>query len=143
MAGHKLLSPYLKRISKFFGTWKVLDVSYYYLCCWNTFCMIATINIFFRCPTFEISQSYVRHIFFNGLEDHIVFFNGTTQIPAAIVDGSGWVFVVFLVHECQRYFDLKSKILSSFQWWMICCCIMFWTIITFGISGPQFIYYQF
>lgn len=143
MVGHKLLSPYLKRISKFFGTWKVSDVSYYYLCCWNTFCMIATINIFFRCPTFEISQSYVHHIFFNGLEDHIDFFNGTTKIPAAIVDGSGWVFIVFLVHECQRYFDVKSKILSSFQWWMICCCIMFWTIITFGISGPQFIYYQF
>ena len=143
MVGHKLSIRPLRWISGHMAKNPITKVGYYYLCCWNTFCTIATINIFFRCPDWEIAKSYVRAIFFSGGKSYLRVLNKPEQLPYMLQLGFGWLIVVFIVHELQRYLDLKSKILSNFTLWSITCLIMLWIIISFGIAGPQFIYYQF
>ena len=107
------------------------------------FCTIATINIFFRCPTWESAVSYVDAIFLTGSAHYIDVLTGDHEIPIPIFDAFGWVIAVFAVHELQRYLNLKEKILHSWVQWTIVCITMFWAVLSFGISGPQFIYYQF
>jgi alginate O-acetyltransferase complex protein AlgI len=143
MVAHKLLRSPLKLLSSFAALHPVSRVGYYYLCCWNTFCTIATINIFFRCPTWENAQSYVQAIFLSGWTSYLSFLSDPSILPVKLVDGFGWVLAVFALHEGQRYFDLKARILQNPLYWVLTCTFMFWFVITFGIAGPQFIYYQF
>ena len=143
MVSHRLLKRPLRALSGFFGQNAVTKVGYYYLCCWNTFCTIATINIFFRCPTWEHALSFVNKIFLSGIADYQSWLFGSESLPVGLFDAFGWVIAVFAVHEAQRYFDLKERILNGWMVWVFVCFVMFWGIASFGISGPQFIYYQF
>ena len=143
MVSHRLLKRPLRAMSTLFSKNAVTKIGYYYLCCWNTFCTIATINIFFRCPTWESATSYVDMIFLSGLEDYLSVLKGVREIPIPIWDSFGWVLAVFTVHELQRYLNIKEEILNSWMAWSIVCVSMFWAVLSFGISGPQFIYYQF
>ena len=118
-------------------------VPYYYLCCWNTFCMIATINIFFRCPDWPTAKSYVSAIFLSGVQPYIDALLNLGDFPPELIDGAIWTLVVFAAHESQRYLQTQEWILASWTRWAIVCFVAFWTVITFGIEGPQFIYYQF
>ena len=126
-------------MSGFFGRNKIAKLGYYYLCCWNTFCTIATINIFFRCPTWESALSFVDTIFLSGGSDYQSWIFGTDTLPTGLFDAFGWVITVFLVHEAQRYLSLKERILESWIYWIGVCFVMFWFVASFGISGPQFI----
>ena len=67
MVGHKLLRRPLKWMSGLMEGSVLTRVGYYYLCCWNTFCMIATINIFFRCPDWKpqraMSEAYLEVVY--------------------------------------------------------------------------------
>ena len=143
MVSHRLLKTPLRKMSSFFGQTSITRIGYYYLCCWNTFCTIATINIFFRCPTWESAVSYVNAIFLTGFAHYVEVLNGEHEIPIPIFDAFGWVIAVFVVHELQRYLNLKERILHSWFQWVVVCLAMFWAVLSFGISGPQFIYYQF
>lgn len=143
MVGHKWLIKPLRWISTRMDKNKVTRVGYYYLCCWNTFCMIATINIFFRCPDWEIAKSYVRAIFTSGIDIYFEALINWSKFPIDLQNGFLWTFVVFVIHECQRHLKLKERILSDSRIWIAVCVAMFWVISSFGISGPQFIYYQF
>jgi hypothetical protein len=85
----------------------------------------------------------VNVIFLSGFEDYINVLSGLREIPIPIFDAFGWVLAVFVVHELQRYLNLKDGILNSWIAWSLICVSMFWAVLSFGISGPQFIYYQF
>ena len=121
----------------------VSRVGYYYLCCWNTFCMIATINIFFRCPDWETAKSFVRKIFLSGTEDYTAYLPKIIEFPYPLTLGFVWILVVFTAHEIERYFKAKDWILANPRAWAAWCLIALWSIISFGIAGPEFIYYQF
>jgi len=142
MVSHRILKTPLRSLS---GAAKTLGLQapYYYVCCWNTFCTIATINIFFRCPDWEIAKSYVREIYLSGIGDYVVAWQTRAELNVELKWGLTWIVVVFLAHESQRYFGLKDRILADRRAWTVVCIAMFWTVVTFGISGPQFIYYQF
>ena len=140
MVGHKLIHKPLRAISGVMNIHPISKIGYYYLCCWNTFCMIATINIFFRCPDWEIATSYVDAIFMNG---SIFTISNWLSMPIPIFDAFGWVFFVFCVHETERYLQVKDLCTQKMHWWILSCTIMFISIMALGISGPQFIYYQF
>ena len=143
MVGHKLLKRPLGVLSglfegNFFTRW-----GYYYLCCWNTFCTIASINIFFRCPDWETAKSYVRAIYLSGIDPYLECLAAPFKYHDELLTPFWWVLAVFFFHEIQRWGDAKSKILASRPLWAATCLVMFWVVVTFGISGPQFIYYQF
>ena len=143
MVGHKLISKPLKFISSIANMNPVTKIAYYYICCWNTFCTIAAINIFFRCPDWETATSFVNSIFLSGFSDYQHAISHPGSIPQPLFDAFGWVLAVFAVHELQRYLKLKERILNNTTFWALTCLIMFWAVASFGISGPQFIYYQF
>ena len=143
MVGHKLITRPLRAISTVMNRNPVSRVGYYYLCCWNTFCMIATINIFFRCPDWETAKSFVRKIFLSGTEDYIAYIPNIMEFPYQLTLGFVWIFVVFTAHEIERYFKAKDWILANPRAWAAWCVIALWSIISFGIAGPKFIYYQF
>ena len=63
MVGHKLISKPLNIISSIANMNPVTKIAYYYICCWNTFCTIASINIFFRCPDWDTAKSFVNSSF--------------------------------------------------------------------------------
>ena len=88
------------------------------------------------------SQLCERNIL-TGFTHYMDVFTGVHEIPTPIFDGFGWVIAVFAVHELQRYLKLKDRILHSWFQWSVVCLAMFWAVLSFGISGPQFIYYQF
>jgi alginate O-acetyltransferase complex protein AlgI len=140
MVGHKLIKKPLRFLSSRMEFHPIPKIGYYYLCCWNTFCMIATINIFFRCPDWEIAKSYVSAIFLNG---SVLSFNNWLAIPIPILDAFGWVLFVFCIHEAERYLHLKDRCTQQILWWILSCLLMFVSVMALGISGPQFIYYQF
>jgi hypothetical protein len=121
----------------------VVRVSYYYLCCWVTFCTIASINIFFRCPDWETALSFVHAIFGHGLEPYMRFFGNADRLDWKLFEAFSWVWLVFIAHEAQRYLDLRRRILGHWGIWSGVCLFFFWWIVNFGISGPEFIYYQF
>ena len=99
-----------------------------------------TINIFFRCPDWTIATSYVDAIFMNG---SLLSAANWKSIPYQLFDAFGWVFFVFCVHEGERYLSIKDHCTQKMHWWVLSCLIMFVSILALGISGPQFIYYQF
>ena len=143
MVGHRLLLRPLRFLSGLAGKNPVTRVGYFYLCCWNTYCMIASINIFFRCPDWETAKSFVRAIYLSGPQPYIDALAAWRDFPEELVSGAWWVLAVFAVHEGQRYLDLQRHILSRRWLWAVTCLVAFWGVVTFGISGPQFIYYQF
>ncbi len=141
MVGHKLLRRPLRALSGLFGHTPVTRIPYYYVCCWNTFCMIASINIFFRCPDWETSKAFVQAIYLSGFDSYWRALTDT--FPNDLQDGFGWLLAVFVGHEMQRYLNVKEKILASPRLWAATCIFSFWVVVAFGIKGPQFIYYQF
>ena len=143
MVGHKLLIKPLRFVSTRMERFTITRLGYYYLCCWVTFCMIASINIFFRCPDWETAKSFVDAIFNSGLSPYIKFMKDPDRLNWRLYEAFGWVWVVFAAHEAQRYLDLRTKILSSWRIWSVVCAGFFWWIVNFGITGPEFIYYQF
>jgi alginate O-acetyltransferase complex protein AlgI len=143
MVGHKLLIRPLRFVSTRMDKHPVSRVSYYYLCCLMTFFMISSINIFFRCPDWVTAKSFVLAIFGSGLDGYIGLVQSGFTMPIELWEGLGWLVLVFGAHELQRYFDLRSKILGSRKLWAFTCVASLWWIMTFGISGPEFIYYQF
>jgi D-alanyl-lipoteichoic acid acyltransferase DltB (MBOAT superfamily) len=143
MVGHKLLIKPLRVMSGAMAHFAVVRVSYYYLCCWVTFCTIASINIFFRCPDWETALSFVHAIFGHGLEPYMRFFGNVDRLDWKLFEAFSWVWLVFIAHEAQRYLDLRRRILDHWGIWSGVCLFFFWWIVNFGISGPEFIYYQF
>ncbi len=143
MVSHKLLRRPLRFLSRNAERTWLTKWSYYYLCCWVTFCTIASINIFFRCPDWPIAKSYVSAIYLSGVQPYLDYFAALDQVPDNVGWSCLWVLLVFLAHESQRWLDLKTKILGNRVLWAAWCAGAFWLIVTFGISGPQFIYYQF
>jgi hypothetical protein len=143
MVSHKVLIKPLRVMSGAMERTEVTRVGYYYLCCWVTFCTISSINIFFRCPDWETAKSFVRAIFGSGLEPYLRFVTHSSRPDQDLFYAFGWVFLVFLAHEGQRYFDLRTRILESWRLWSGVCLFFLWWIVNFGITGPAFIYYQF
>ncbi|MDG1481215.1 MAG: MBOAT family O-acyltransferase [Myxococcota bacterium] len=143
MVGHKLLLRPLRFISTRMNRNPLTKVAYYYLCCWNTFCMIATINIFFRCPDWPTAKSYVSAIFLSGYQQYLDAATSLSEFPVELIDGAIWTLLVFAAHESQRYLKTQEWILAHWGRWAVVCMVAFWAVITFGIEGPQFIYYQF
>jgi len=143
MVGHKMLTRPLRFLSGNASRTWITEKGYYYLCCWNTFCTIASINIFFRCTDWEVAKSFVREIYLSGFSDYQDMFANFWEFPEPLHFGMLWTLAVFFAHELERYFKLKDRILASRPAWALVCAAMFFMIVTFGISGPQFIYYQF
>ncbi len=143
MVGHRLIKRPLRFLSGLAEKNRVVKVAYFYVCCWNTFCMIAAINIFFRCPDWPTAKAYVSAIFVDGwgsyadLLAHPFKLDNTLQVSAV------FILAVFLAHEAQRYLDVKRWVLAKTGRWAVWSVAAFVAIIVFGISGPQFIYYQF
>ncbi|MDP6931842.1 MAG: MBOAT family O-acyltransferase, partial [Myxococcota bacterium] len=143
MVGHRVILRPLGVVRGWMDRSPVTRVGYYYLCCWNTFCTIAAINIFFRCPDWETAKSFVRAIFLSGTDSYVHAATHLDELPWELVDGLYWLGLTFLAHEAQRYLDVKRLVLTHRPLWIGTCLVAFWVVITFGISGPQFIYYQF
>jgi D-alanyl-lipoteichoic acid acyltransferase DltB (MBOAT superfamily) len=143
MVSHKVLLKPLRVVSGAMERTTVSRVGYYYLCCWVTFCTIASINIFFRCPDWETAKSFVDAIFLSGVDSYWKFALKPRRLDSDLFNSFGWVLLVFLAHEGQRYFNLREVILKNHKVWMGVCLFFFWWIINFGITGPEFIYYQF
>lgn len=143
MVGHRLLLRPLRAVSGLMERHPLTRWAYFYLCCWNTFCLIASINIFFRCPDWETATRWVRAIFLSGLDPYLRTLQHLDRVPMDYQRGFWWVLVVFLAHESQRWFDLKRRIVGQPLAWAAICLFFLWGVTTFGIEGPMFIYYQF
>jgi alginate O-acetyltransferase complex protein AlgI len=143
MVGQKVLIKPLRWVSTRMDRRPVTKFSYYYLCCFVTFCMISTINIFFRCPDWVTAKSFVRAIFLSGFDRYVQVLTEGPRLPQALEEGIGWLVLVFVAHELQRYLDVRKRILADRRLWAGVCLASFWWIVTFGITGPEFIYYQF
>ena len=143
MVSHRFLRRPLGFLSGLAERTYISKWLYYYLCCFVTYCTIASINIFFRTPDWETAKSFVRAIYGSGLEPWLEWVVAIDYTPEKLQYGLVWTFVVFLVHEMQRWGGIKEKILSSWTRWGVVSVAMFLTIVLFGIAGPQFIYYQF
>lgn len=143
MVGHRLIRTPLGWISGFMNHNPITRIGYFYICCFVTYCMIASINIFFRCPDWPTALSYVDAIFLSGAGDYVEVLTGQRRLKDSFVDGFIWTFVVFLAHESQRYYQTRERILANPVLWAIVCVVFFWAVVSFGIKGPQFIYYQF
>ncbi len=143
MVSHKVMIKPLRVMSGAMERTRFTRVSYYYLCCWVTFCTIASINIFFRCPDWGTAKSFVGAIFGSGLAPYLRFVTHAGLMDRGLFDAFGWVILVFCAHEGQRYFDLRTRILDNWKIWSSVCFFFFWWIVNFGITGPEFIYYQF
>ena len=88
-------------------------------------------------------MSYVDAIFLSGIGSYVEALSNIARFPDELLNGFAWTFAVFTVHELQRYLNVKEWILSDTKRWGLVCLFMFWLVFSLGISGPQFIYYQF
>jgi alginate O-acetyltransferase complex protein AlgI len=113
MVGHALVKPALDAVSGRMARLTLTRTLYFYLCCWVTYCTIASINIFFRCPDWETAMSFWRAIYGAGLEPYLSRLPALHKLPEPILRGAAF------------------------------CAASLWLIITFGVSGPMFIYFQF
>ena len=143
MVGHRVLLRPLRFVSKRMEKRWLTRWGYYYLCCWVTFCMISTINIFFRCPDWPTAKSFVHAIFLSGVSDYTAALGNLSEFPIPLGDASIWIIATFFVHELQRWGQIKEWILGRSWRWAVASAFMFWIVVSFGIAGPQFIYYQF
>lgn len=143
MVGHRLLIRPLRAVSGLMERRAVTRIGYFYLCCWVTFCTIASINIFFRCPDWETATRFARIIFLSGPNTWVESARQIASFPPGLVDGFLWLLVVFVLHESQRYLDSKRVIVERRGLWIAVCGLLYWGVVTFGVSGQQFIYYQF
>ena len=109
-----------------------------------TFCLIAAINIFFRCPDWPTAKAYTEAIFFSGIDSYVRMVTHWKYFPDDLAQAGWWVLFVFLAHEAERYFKVMDRILQArTAAWAAVCLLAFYVILSFGISGPEFIYYQF
>lgn len=143
MVGHRLLLRPLRAVSGQMERTTLTRISYFYLCCLLTWCTIASINIFFRCPDWPTATRFVRLIFNSGWQTWYETARSLQDFPPDLVNGFGWTLVVFVLHESQRYLDAKRRIRDNRVLWAATCLLLFWGVITFGVAGSQFIYYQF
>jgi hypothetical protein len=143
MVGQKALIKPLRWVSTRMDRRPITRVSYYYLCCMVTMGMISTINIFFRCPDWATAKSFVHAIFLSGIDRYVTAIADGPHLPRPLWEGLWWLVLVFIAHELQRYFNLRERILNNRALWAVVCLFAFWWIVTFGIAGPEFIYYQF
>ncbi|MCB9741211.1 MAG: MBOAT family protein [Alphaproteobacteria bacterium] len=142
MVGHRLIKPYLRILSGLAEKNPVTERVYFYICCFVTYCMISTINIFFRCPDWETTKSFVRAIFLSGVTPYWDYLQAWSM-PDSLWQCMWLTLVVFCGHEAQRYLQVKERVLGDVRGWLLVCVLMFWAVVTFGIAGPQFIYFQF
>ena len=143
MVGHRVLLRPLRFLSgnaekNFFTKW-----GYYYLCCWNTMLMISSINIFFRSDTFEVAKSYVTEIYTRSPWQFVDYALTADRLPHGFAEGFAFMGFVFLVHEAQRWGDIKARILRSNLAWASSSVAMYVYVLLYGIKGPEFIYFQF
>lgn len=143
MVGHRVLLGPLRVVSGFMERRRWTRVGYFYLCCWLTYCAIASINIFFRCPDWETAMRFGRRIFLSGWQVWAETAQKIADFPPELVNGFLWTLVVFALHESERYLDAMRRVRQSRLAWSIVCLALFWCIVTFGVAGRQFIYYQF
>ena len=143
MVGHRVIKRPLRFLSGLAERNPVTKVAYYYLCCWNTFCTIAAINIFFRCPDWPTARAYVQNIFVDGWSSYAALLSDPMAFDRPLLLSSIWVLLVFGAHEAQRYLDVKSWLLGRTWRWAGVSVVAFLAVMVFGIAGPQFIYYQF
>ena len=143
MVGHRLIRSPLRFVSGLFANTKVSERAYFYICCWNTYCTIAAINIFFRCPDWPTAREYVDAIFLRGISEYTAVMFRPMAWKEDFIYGALFTLFVFAAHESQRYWKSKEWVLASPWRWGVVSLAMFWLVVTFGIKGPQFIYYQF
>ncbi len=141
MVGHRLLLPVLRPMSTLMSKTPWTRWGYYYLCCWNTMLMISWINIFFRSDTWEVAKSYVASTIRPW--EVVTWFAAGPKMPEGYVEGFQMMAVVIAVHEAQRWWSLKEKILARPVVWATVSAAMFVYVMLYGIKGPAFIYYQF
>jgi D-alanyl-lipoteichoic acid acyltransferase DltB (MBOAT superfamily) len=121
-------------------------IAWFYACCFATYCTIASINIFFRCPDWPTAKRYVAAIFtpsaaaLESWWNLVYYYDG---ISLAMGFGLLWTVVVFLAHEAERYGKVQERLVARPVAWAAACAGLLLMVLTFGISGPQFIYYQF
>ncbi|MBK9368328.1 MAG: MBOAT family protein [Deltaproteobacteria bacterium] len=143
MVGHAMVKPGLDRVSGVMAKANLTRVLYFYLCCWVTYCTIASINIFFRCPDWDTALSFWRAIYGSGLEPYLSRLPRLHKLPEPILHGAALTLLVFVLHEAERYLGVQRWVLQRPGAWAVFCVVSLWLIITFGISGPMFIYFQF
>lgn len=143
MVGHALVKPGLDRVSGLMARLTLTRTLYFYLCCWVTYCTIASINIFFRCPDWDTAMSFWRAIYGAGLAPYLSRLPRLHELPEPILRGAALTLVVFVLHEAERRWGVQRLILSRPWAWAAFCAASLWLIVTFGISGPMFIYFQF
>ena len=143
MVTHRLIRRPLRFLSGLANSTRLSERMYFYVCCWNTYCTIAAINIFFRCPDWPTARTYVDAIFLRGASEYAAMVFDPASWPADFIYGALFTLAVFAAHESQRYWKTKEWVLASPWRWGTVSLAMFWAVVTFGIKGPQFIYYQF
>lgn len=143
MVGHRVLLRPLRMVSGLMDRHPVAKWGYFYVCCWVTYCMIASINIFFRCPDWETATRWVRAIYGSGLQPYLDGLASLGDLDMDYQRGFWWVLVVFLAHESQRWLHMKERLIARPVAWGAVCLFFLWGILAFGIEGPMFIYYQF
>ncbi len=144
MVLHKVTRPPFRWLKKQAQRSFWTDRLHFYAFSWLTFCLIAAINIFFRCPDWPTAWAYTEAIFFTWDNSYIRLFTRFGRFPDGLATAAWWVLIVFVAHEAERYFKVMDRVLEAKTWkWAAVCLVAFWTVITFGIEGPQFIYYQF
>ena len=143
MVGHRILSPVLRVMRAPFQANAFLKWLYFYVCCANTMLMISFINIFFRSDSWEVARSYVYHLFLRSPWQYWRWIRRGFPMPDNYEDGFIFMAVVLLLHEAQRWFGLKERILARPGVWAAVCTGMFVYVLLYGIKGPEFIYFQF
>ena len=143
MVSHRILQTPLGWLSGLMARNPVTRVAYFYVCCLVTYATIASINIFFRCPDWPTAMQFVDAIFLSGPGDYLALLADPLALDGDLQDGFSWTLLVFAVHEAQRYLQIEQRILGSTLAWAAFCLVAFWLVVSFGIEGPQFIYYQF
>lgn len=144
MVTHKVLRPPFRWLKAQAKRHWLTERTHFYVFSFLTFCLIAAINIFFRCPDWPTAWAYTDAIFLSGLRPWIRLANDPGIVPDALAQPLLWILFTFFAHEAERYFKVMDKTINGPTWrWAAVCLVAFYFVISFGIEGPQFIYYQF
>ena len=142
MVLHKVTRPpfrWLKKTAQ--KTW-VGDRVHFYVFSWITFCLIAAINIFFRCPDWPTAKAYTEAIFFSGIDSYVRMVTHWKYFPDDLAQAGWWVLFVFLAHEAERYFKVMDRILQArTAAWAAVLRLLRHPVLR--DLGAGFIYYQF